>query len=349
MKKQRKLLLLLIMVLMMFMISCEKSSDDDDDNDDNDDDDSPPPAVTYSGWLIPETEREVIYRISDGVWEDIFVPPGFPYYAAGVATFGSLVYVWSSEGACTVWRLAYGWKELYLIDTEDGHMPDIAFFAEDAYIGYMYDHYNEPHVDSLFKYDPATDRHEWIFPEIEVRGVFSGFDGAAYVFDAEKIYRFDGADLIEVAAHPSGDIRAAGPLGEGFFAETGDSIEFFDDAAWSTLFDRFYGQVMTDADGDILVADYQEYNEYEYLRIVDGQAIPNRWFDLVGFAPSALLPGDAALFISRETPEALACPESPGAVYRIVVDGDEASCDVIDTIGMLHIDGSFRTRVRNLP
>jgi len=314
--------LLMLGALAMFAFACDDADDDDDNDVDDDDDDDGPPQVDFDGWQFPDPLEGVIYRITDGVWEGLFIPDGFKYYASGGVTgFGDAAYTWQEQDDCAVWRLGNGWKELYRGSSEDAHLSDIAFYDEDAFIGYLYDHYNEPNTDKLVKYDPATDELEWINQDIEPLGVFAGFQGDAYAYDEQSIYRYDGVELTAVATLPAGEIRAAGPLGDSLFVVTQDATVFWDGAQWSTLLEDAYSYAFTDADGDMLLAQDAGDDEYYYLRYANGGAEPLDWFDASG-CNATLLPGDAALFRCRYAPPDLTCPEDVLVNFRVlVVDG----------------------------
>jgi hypothetical protein len=322
----------------------ESPADDDNDDDTAGDDDATPPDLAYSGWVVPSYEKGAIYRITDGVWDELSIPEGFEYATDRMTAFGSLVYTWQRNDAVAVWRLADDWRELFRNSGEDEVLRDVAFFAEDSLIGYEYDNYNQPPRTWLIQHDPVSGGR-FIYPDLNPRGVFAGFDDTAYAFDAETIYSFDGVNLAEVATFPAGDIRDAGPLGEGFFVVTGDAVEYWDGASWSTLIDSFFGMILSDADGDILVSEYGDYENYQYRRMVDGELIPNRWFGLVDYRPSALLPGDAAIVLPKTAPEGVDCPPPDGGGYRIIIIEDEASCDTIPHLGGLWIKGNSASYV----
>ncbi|HPQ69589.1 MAG TPA: hypothetical protein PKW95_10715 [bacterium] len=339
--------LLVIVALAMLAFACGDTDDDDDDDDndiDDDDDDDGPPQVDFDGWQIPDPLEGVIYRITDGVWEDLFIPPGFRFDRGGIAGYGDAVYTWQEESDCAVWRLGNGWKEVYRGSGEDAHMPDIAFYAKDTFIGYLYDHYNEPNTDRLVKYDPATDELEWINQDLEPRGVFAGFHGDAYAYDAQTIYRYDGVELTTVATLPTGEIRAVGPLGDGLFVVTQDTTVFWDGAQWSTLLEDAYPRIYTDVEGDMLLANETDDGLY-YLRYVGGGAEPLDWFDASGCGAS-LLPGDAVLFRCRYAPPDLACPEDELVNFHVLVVDGVPYCDADPATGILLIDGASWARVQ---
>ncbi|HPM79019.1 MAG TPA: hypothetical protein PK961_18170 [bacterium] len=333
--------LLVFVALAILAFACDDTDDDDDNDidDDDDDDDDGSPQVAFDGWQIPDPLEGVIYRITDGVWEDLFIPPGFKFDRGGIAGYGDAVYTWVEQDDCVVWRLGNGWKEVFRGCGEDAHLADIAFYAGDAFIGYLYDHYNEPNTDKLVKYDPETDELEWINQDIAPRGVFAGFQGDAYAYDAQTIYRYDGVELTTVATLTAGEIRAAGPQGDGFFAVTQDATLFWDGAQWSTLLEDAYPYIFTDADGDMLLANAAGDDEYYYLRYAGGGAEPLDWFDASDCSVS-LLPGDAALFRCRYAPSDLACPEDVLVNFHVLVVDGVPYCGAAPATGILLIDGA---------
>jgi hypothetical protein len=158
----------------------------------------------------------------------------------------------------------------------------------------------------------GNDFYSWVpdIPVDEVGGLFSGFDGGAFPYDTQTIYSYQGSGGVKpITSIPSGTLRLAAPLGEGFVAATQDTIFYWDQTQWSTLASGTVDEISTDPEGDVLF--YNEYN-FEYLILQDGELVPYNVFDTTTcpFSASALMAGSKRAFVCKEKPADLSCAET---------------------------------------
>jgi hypothetical protein len=325
-----------LLFVLSFLFACSDSDSDDDVTDDTSGDDTAgDDTIPYDDTLDDDTESW-----ASGHWG---------YFAADV------LHIFRNGMISTVKLL-----DLPFATTAVGSFEDAAFFATHEYAHFRVDRYYADELRMIYEYrdgdmgsntqvDSAAPYSSedallmnYLQPDfppdliyyqpdlpIDPVGLFQGFRGGAYPFDATTIYSYDDTGLNVMAVITSGTLVAAAPYGDGFIAATGNEILTWDPSTlWTHLANGSALSIMTDPEGDILVERFDTATElYEYYA-GDGSGLQLYTnFDVSSCGYGFLYFGDAKGFFCKNKPAGVQCDESwDNNSYLVTEDSGNVAC-----------------------
>jgi hypothetical protein len=326
--RHRFLLMLCVLLSLLALVACEKDDDDDASDDAIAADDTGPGT---SGWLI--SLDKVLYGFKNG-HADANQVFDFDMGVAVITAYEEITAfcVESESNYISVWRYEGTFQEDVLYDdseSESGVSPRaLAYYGpgEDDYILLVRIVTDEPseYLDWL-----GTD------PSVDPVGLFSGFRGGAYPFDASTVYQFGNGAATSLATVPEGEITSAVPWGEdGMIVMTDEAVWSWNEGkGWSRLADGTGYSAVTDLEGDFMLADRGDDDLYSYYLFEDGHLNSYTAFDTSDCFPytAGLLKGSGRIFWCRSKPADMTCDETDGSdSYLVTETNGSIACNGAD-------------------